>query len=75
MVLMIETTRDPDGHLFLYQERCCFCRVRTPYWTALKDRKPGEQVACCLVCAKIHSPSSVPSKRKWCDSERALRAK
>lgn len=51
-------------------ERCCFCRTPTPWWTDLKHRIPGGQVACCPDCAKTHK--RVPSKAKWCAKERAL---
>jgi len=53
-------------------ERCCFCRKRTPFWTALADRTPGEQVACCETCAAAKSPAQVPTKKDWFDKEARL---
>lgn len=53
-------------------ERCCFCRCRTTFWTELKNRTPGQQVACCEDCAKTHSQRQVPSKKKWFERERAI---
>lgn len=63
---MIEVTlEDPDvGSLDL--ERCCLCRAPTAYWYAPKD------VACCQACAKSATPDRLPSKKEWCDRERAL---
>jgi len=45
--------REPDDELTQNtgQEKCCFCRTPSPFWTSLSDRKPGEQVACCTLCA------------------------
>lgn len=54
----------PIAHI---QEACCFCRKPTRYWTALADRKPGQQVACCQSCAAAHKPSEVPTKDAWWD--------
>jgi len=54
-------------------ERCCFCRKRTRMWTALHDRSPGQQVACCEVCAKSHVPKDVPTKAEWFRQEDARR--
>lgn len=51
------------------QERCCFCRARTSFWTEMPDRKPGDQVACCEGCARQAFPADVPSKRVWCRRE------
>lgn len=45
-------------------ERCCFCREPTPFWTQL-GRRPGDEVACCEKCAKRAYPPDVPSKRVW----------
>jgi hypothetical protein len=46
-------------------ELCCFCFDPTPYWTNLKKRAPGGQVACCPGCAKFEYQKDVPSKNKW----------
>ena len=48
-------------------EECCFCCKPTVFWTKLPDRKGGEQVACCPLCAKPRTPSEVPSKPQWCE--------
>jgi hypothetical protein len=50
-------------------ERCCFCRAVTPFWTALPDRAPGGQVACCKACADRAEASDVPPKPDWCRRE------
>lgn len=65
---MIPTEREPVAMGRPY-EHCCFCRAHTPFWTTLPHRKPGEQVAVCLSCAKTHAPAEVPTKQAWCDSE------
>lgn len=51
-------------------ENCCFCRNATHWWTSLRDRTPGQQVACCQACAKSRAASEVPSKTAWCDAEK-----
>ena len=56
-------------------ERCCFCRTKTPFWTLLKDRKPGGQVACCPDCAKVWRHKDVPTKEFWCYREHLLAPK
>ena len=43
------------------------CRGLTAHWTALADRAPGAQVACCEACAEACEPSDVPSKDEWFD--------
>ena len=62
----------PDVGTLGLHERCCFCRVRTEYWTLLFTRKPGQQVACCPMCADNHESHEVPTKDDWWDRERAL---
>jgi hypothetical protein len=52
-------------------EHCCFCGQPTLYWTSLPDRTLGEQVACCFICAAEGDPSKVPTKKAWCEVERA----
>jgi hypothetical protein len=59
-----ELTRNTD------QEKCCFCRDQTAWWTSLPNRKPGAQVACCPHCASRADPKEVPSKTAWCRRER-----
>jgi hypothetical protein len=51
------------------QEKCCFCREATPWWSAIPDRKPGEQVAICPHCASRCGPVDVPTKKEWCRRE------
>jgi len=53
-------------------ERCVFCRKPTMFWTNLKKRKPGEQVACCKACSKENKAADVLSKTDWCERERKL---
>ena len=65
---MIPIQREPPS-MAMEWERCCFCRAGTPWWTALKSRLPGGQVACCRACAAGHKAVQVPSKRAWCDLE------
>lgn len=50
-------------------EPCCFCERPTPNWTAMKDRPPEAQVACCRLCANKHEPEDVPTKEDWCLQE------
>jgi hypothetical protein len=69
---MIKTRREPKDQGGPPYECCCFCRTPTPYWTVGLGRKGGEQVACCQECAKTREPSEVPTKREWCDKERAI---
>lgn len=64
---MIDLDREPPE--MGEQERCCFCRAKTPHWTCLPKRKPGEQVACCERCARKAKPEDVPTKRDWCRRE------
>ncbi len=54
----------------LPEEKCCFCRIPTNYWTDLPDRQPGEQVAICLHCAGRAEPKDIPTKKHWCRRER-----
>lgn len=68
---MVTVEHEPDS-FGPWLERCCVCRERTPYWTVLPDRTPGQQVACCQSCAKTVEPHEVPTKREWCDKERRL---
>lgn len=69
--MSIPLTREPPDMGAL--ERCCFCRKPTPMWTAMDERVPGEQVACCDACAETRTHEDVPSKREWCGIERAIR--
>jgi hypothetical protein len=52
------------------RESCCFCRTPTLFWVAPVT---GESVACCQPCAGTHEPKDLPTKKKWCESERASR--
>lgn len=67
----VAVEREPDAG-FREAENCAGCRAPTVYWTKLADRTPGQQVALCEDCAKTMKPSEVPSKRAWCEKERAL---
>jgi hypothetical protein len=66
---MVPVKKQPKGEGPPY-ERCCFCRARTSYWTKLKNRSPGAQVACCPGCSAIYPQRAVPSKKAWCEAER-----
>lgn len=46
-------------------ERCCICREKTMFWTALPDRTPGQQVACCQHCGSRSNPEDIPTKPVW----------
>lgn len=65
MTIPIEKEPKDSGVGHLVREHCCFCREPTNYWTKLKDRKPGAQVACCRRCAQKHGPKDVPTKLEW----------
>jgi len=41
------------------------CRGLTGFWTALPDRGPEAQVACCSACSEALEPEDVPSKAEW----------
>lgn len=58
---------EPDTWRGWCAESCCFCHEPTRFWTALLDRKPGQQVACCPFCAETFDTDVVPSKKEWCD--------
>lgn len=68
----IPIEEEPKPWDLLTIERCCMCRNPTRWWTVLPDRTPGGQVAMCPGCAKTTAPENIPSKREWCDKERAL---
>lgn len=42
------------------------CRACTPYWYTPMD------VALCPSCAETTPVESLPTKKEWCDKERAL---
>ena len=46
---------------------CCFCEQPTRFWTALPERTPGAQVACCPFCADTFDADVVPTKDEWWD--------
>lgn len=71
---MIPTKKSPYGELAT-PEHCCFCRSLTRWWTALKDRTPGQQVACCKTCAVVKIPTQVPTKDEWWDKEEEIMRK
>ena len=64
---MIPIEREPDDDQPC--ERCCFCRTVTDMWTAIPERSPGEQVACCTRCARHGTVAAVPAKADWCERE------
>lgn len=68
----IPIEREEDWATTYPHEHCCFCRAPTPWWTALADREPGAQVACCGECAEQYRPEEVPSKLEWCNKERVI---
>ena len=47
------------------EERCCFCRTATKFWTDIKSRQRRHQVACCNPCAITFRQLDVPSKKYW----------
>lgn len=73
MITIVQEPKEISREFGHSRERCCFCRAPTPHWTAIPERTPGEQVACCPECGETRSPEEVPSKTEWCASERALR--
>lgn len=66
--MAIPIEREPEEQWrFAPLERCCFCHMPTPFWTALSARSPGQQVACCESCALVFDVDVVPSKDEWFD--------
>ncbi len=47
------------------QEPCALCGRLTGRWTALPDRQPKDQVACCKACGEAREPEDVPTKEEW----------
>lgn len=70
MITLRKESEDPKDIRPWEYENCCFCRKRTPFWTTLSDRTPGQQVACCESCAKRAHTQDVPIKEDWCRRER-----
>jgi hypothetical protein len=71
---MIPVKIEPKDTLFYNSpEKCCFCRETTHYWTNIKSRTLGQQVACCPKCAKGGRVNEVPTKAEWIDRERSLK--
>lgn len=66
MPIPIEPEEHPEPPL----ESCCFCDKPTKFWTVLKNREPGEQVACCQKCSRLRAQRDVPSKEEWCKTWR-----
>lgn len=64
---MIPIERESDNDPA--EERCCFCRIPTKFWTRVSGRKCGQQVACCESCASRASERDIPSKHDWCRRE------
>lgn len=63
---MIPIEPEPSDLRDAPAEYCCFCHLPTRWWTALPDRTPAGQVACCTQCAAKHQPAEVPTKATWC---------
>ncbi len=65
---MIKVSREPksDDFRFVGNERCCFCRMPTPFW-----HKPSD-VAVCEACAQIFCVKDIPHKRAWCELEHLI---
>lgn len=59
-----------EGESLFDAEHCCFCRKPTTYWHAHKD--PREAVAVCQECAKVRKVKELPTKKEWCEKERAI---
>ena len=53
-------------------ENCAGCRTPTRFWTRIPERTPGEQIALCPNCAEVTEPSTLPTKREWCNKEKLL---
>ena len=70
-MIPVEHEKDPPLSPCV-QERCCFCRNHTRFWTTIAQRTPGQQVACCPECAASHVARQVPTKHAWCVAERHL---
>jgi len=53
-------------------ERCCFCRAHTNFWTLYPDpcKVTGESVACCEACAARAHREDLPTKEQWIRNER-----
>ena len=68
----VRLVRDPIEQPRI-KERCCFCRLRTWWWTAdASGQLARESVACCPDCAKTVRPEDVPTKAAWFQQERIL---
>lgn len=67
----IPVKREPPEVPFVEEtaEACALCGKGTPYWTNIKTRPDGEQVACCRPCARRRDVADVPSKRAWVEKE------
>lgn len=62
---MIPVDRPEDADLEPCAVRGSSCRGLTTLWTALPDRQPKDQVACCSTCSVTCEPEDVPSKAEW----------
>lgn len=58
----IEQENMPDERV---RERCCFCWEPTTWWTDIMQRRPEQQVACCVECSEKYRQLDVPSKKYW----------
>lgn len=50
------------------QENCCKCRTPTRFWYG----EGASNVALCPSCADKYTIDDLPTKKEWCESERAL---
>jgi len=65
--------REPrDVAVWGQQERCCFCRAATTFWTLHPDpcKVTGKSVACCEACAERGHREDLPTKEQWMRRER-----
>jgi len=70
--MSIPTEREPIGlakHDDSPEERCCFCRARTFYWTLENSKVTSNSVACCTNCSRRAYHEDLPSKAEWCRRE------
>jgi hypothetical protein len=62
MTLKVHHDGEKPGEL---QERCCMCREFTNFWHS-------SDVALCTDCATSTKRNALPTKKEWCDKERAI---